>query len=124
MASTRKGKNKMMMQLKYLEAIREMEQGNVVLHFDKKDNKFQFLKMEEGTLFNAETAEVVDWCTVTPKDGFALLIKRKKIDFISIEYAYEGDEKTKIIDFKDEDLIKIKKEHGIDLPALIEKIVK
>ena len=44
----------MMMQLKYLEAIREME---------------------KGTLFNAETAEVVDWCTVTPKDGFALLIR-------------------------------------------------
>lgn len=114
----------MMMQLKYLEAIREMEKGNVILHFDKKDNKFQFLKMEEGTLFNAETAEVVDWCTVTPKDGFALLIKRKKIDFVRIEFAYEGDEETRVVDFLDENFHKIKKEHGIDLPALIEKIVK
>lgn len=75
-----------MKQLGYIEAIKIMEKGNVILHFDKKDNKFQFLKMEEGTLFNAETGEVVD--------------------------------------FLDENFHKIKKEHGIDLPALIEKIVK
>lgn len=42
-----------MKQLGYIEAIKIMEKGNVILHFDKKDNKFQFLKMEEGTLFNA-----------------------------------------------------------------------
>lgn len=113
-----------MKQLGYIEAIKIMEKGNVILHFDKKDNKFQFLKMEEGTLFNAETGEVVDWCTVTPKDGFVIFTKNKKIDFVRIEYAYEGDEETRVVYFLDENFHKIKKEHGIDLPALIEKIVK
>lgn len=50
--------------------------------------------------------------------------KKKNIDFVGIEFAYEGEDKTEMIWLEKNLLEKIKQKKGIDLPEIIEKIIE
>lgn len=113
----------MLKRIDFYKALEILHNGGTIIHANSSGFLTEFVKKGDCIADVSNLNHTAGFSLLKPEDSYMTDVK-KRIDFISIEYAYEGDERTKIVDFKDEDLIKIKKEHGIDLPALIEKIVK
>lgn len=112
----------MLKKIDFYKALEILHNGGTIIHANSSGFLTEFIKKGDC---------IADVSNLNHTDGFSLLKpedsymadEKKKIDFVRIEYAHEGESQTYLIELEKDEL-ELQKEHGIDLPALIEKIVK
>lgn len=114
----------MMKNISFYKAIEILHNGGTIVHANG-NILTEFKKWENSLVDINNEKHIYSFSYLKPDDKYMTYEdKKKNIDFVGIEFAYEGEDKTEMIWLEKNLLEKIKQKTGIDLPEIIEKIIE